>query len=111
MSVTATSRAVWIVPAAFLVVALADWPYGYYQLMRFVVCGACAYLAYVEYQTHQAVSAWAVALAAIAAVFNPIVPIHLTKEIWRWLDGISAVVIILHMILARERKQVIDRSQ
>lgn len=105
MSVTATSRAVWIVPAVLLVIAIGDWPYGNYQIVRFVVCGACAYLAYVEYQTNRAASVWGIAFGAIALLFNPIAPIHLNKDIWRWLDGSAAVALIAHLIFVRERRR------
>lgn len=105
MIVTATSRAVWIVPAVLLAVAIADWPYGYYQLVRFVVCSACAYLVYVEYQANRAVNFWVIALGAIAVLFNPIAPIHLPKDVWRWLDGLAAVALIAHLIFSRERKK------
>ena len=36
----------WLVPAAMLFAALAPWPYGYYRLLRVVVCICCGVLAY-----------------------------------------------------------------
>lgn len=79
MSITATSRTVWIAPPVFLAVALGDWPYGYYQVVRFVVCSACAYFAYVEYQDNRAVNLWVFALGATAVLFNPIAQVHLRR--------------------------------
>jgi len=34
-----------IIAALILLGALAPWPYGYYQLLRFVVCGVAVYVA------------------------------------------------------------------
>ena len=40
---------VWAIPAAMLIIALAPLPYGYYTLLRIVVCGASAFLAWQHY--------------------------------------------------------------
>jgi len=37
------------VASIMLFLALAPWPYGYYQLLRFVVCGVSAYMAFMAY--------------------------------------------------------------
>ena len=54
--------AVWLVPAAMLLVALADLPYGFYTLLRLVVCGAAVLLAFHEYDLRGDASGWTVVL-------------------------------------------------
>lgn len=65
-----------------------QWPYGYYQILRFVVCGSAAYIAYLAYETKKNWAVWM--FGAIALLFNPLVPIHLSREIWQPIDIIVA---------------------
>lgn len=73
--------AVWIVPSAMLLIAAAPMPYGYYMLLRLVVCAAAAFLAYQHYQALGALHGWAVTLGLVALVFNPLLPLHLDREL------------------------------
>ena len=75
----ALHAAVWLLPSVLLFLALFPLPYGFYVLLRFVVCGAAALLTYHEYRMCGRVSGWALALATVALMFNPIVPVHLTR--------------------------------
>ncbi len=47
----------WIA-AGMLLLAVGPWPYGYYQLLRLVVCGVGAYFAYSAYQWGKLWAAW-----------------------------------------------------
>ena len=38
-----------ILTALLLLGALGDWPYAYYQFLRFAVCGVSAYVAYMAH--------------------------------------------------------------
>ena len=82
-----------IIAAIMLLLALASWPYGYYQFMRIVVCGTAGYGAYLALQADQ--HPWLWILGAVAILFNPIVPIHLDRSVWRILDTVSAVVLVM----------------
>lgn len=74
----------------FLLGALGTWPYAYYQLLRWVVCGVGAYTAYLGFKTDHTGLGWL--MVAIAVLFNPIAPIYFTKGTWSALDLIVAVV-------------------
>lgn len=89
--------AVWLVPAAMLLIAVAPLPYGYYNLLRIAVCGCCAYLS-LKYHEHEGLSPWVCVLAGLALLFNPIVPIHMTKEAWVIFDLSAAGLIALHWL-------------
>ena len=41
---------VWIIPTAFLLVAMARLPYGYYTFTRILVCGIAAWFAIVGWK-------------------------------------------------------------
>lgn len=55
-------------------------PYGYYILLRWICCGIFAYLAFKAHEQNETGFAWI--LGITAAVYNPILPVHLTREIW-----------------------------
>jgi len=86
----------WVGPVVMLLAALLPWPYGYYNLLRFCVCGAAAFLAYQQWTHDNAASKWVVMLVAIAFLYNPLVPIHLTREIWTVLNVGTAMALIAH---------------
>ena len=69
-----------------LVIAMLLWalvpgnPYGYYMLLRWVCCGVFAYLAFQAFESKY--QGWVWILGITAGVYNPIIPVHLTREIW-----------------------------
>ncbi len=54
--------------------------YGYYTLLRWVCCGVFAYLAVQSMKQRR--DGWVWVLGITAALYNPIVPVHLTRGIW-----------------------------
>ena len=99
---------VWIVPAVLLVLALLPWPYGYYNFLRLGVSLVSGWLAYEQWRHDNAVSGWVVGLGATALLFNPLLPIHLTREIWNVLDLAAAGLLIGH--LRALRRLITDSS-
>lgn len=86
-----------IVASLMLLGALADWPYGYYQLLRFVVCIVAVYVAFIAYNWHKI---WATCIFGFTAVlFNPLIPIHLSREIWQPIDVIWGILFILSAVI------------
>ena len=79
--------------AAALVLALAPWPYGYYQLLRFGVTAVAAYGTYLAYGAGQ--QGWMWGLAGLAVLFNPIAPIAFDREVWAFLDVAAAVALVV----------------
>jgi hypothetical protein len=78
-----------IIAALMLLGALVPWPYGYYQILRFVVCGVSVYVAYLAYNWQKLWATWM--FGFIALLFNPLIPIYLTKKTWQPIDIICAV--------------------
>ena len=75
-----------------LLLALTPLPYGYYTLLRIVVCGAAVWTVLVAYPAKKLWIVWL--FAAIAIVFNPIIPIHLDRNIWAVIDVVTALLFI-----------------
>ena len=99
-----------IIAAIMLFLALAPWPYGYYQLLRLVVCGVAVYIALMSYNCRKV---WATYLFGfIAVLFNPLYPIHLSRELWQPIDVICGVLFILIaiVIIAPETSSVKNKE-
>jgi hypothetical protein len=93
-----------LIAAAMLLGALADWPYGYYQILRFVVCGIGVYVAYTAYTWHKMWAVWL--FGFVALLFNPLVPIHFSRELWQYVDIICAVMFaVIAFILRKPAKE------
>lgn len=73
-----------LIAAVLLVAALGKWPYDYYRVLRWVTCAASLFTAYCAYNWKQTWAVWV--FGVVALVFNPLVPVHLTRSLWRVID-------------------------
>jgi len=92
-----------LIAAAMLLGALTALPYGYYQLLRFVVCGVGVYVAYTAYNWQKMWAMWL--FAFIAVLFNPLIPIHLSREIWQPIDAVCALLFATVAFVLRKPKE------
>lgn len=81
-----------------LVVAILPLPYAYYTFLRLAICAVSVFLAYQHFVHQDSVDKWVVLLAAIALLYNPLIPIYLTREIWIVLNLIAATAFVLHFV-------------
>jgi uncharacterized membrane protein (DUF441 family) len=88
-----------LLAAAMLVVALAKLPYGYYTALRWVTCAVAVYVTFLGVAGEQIWAAWPFAL--IALLFNPVLPVHLTRGIWRPLDIAAAALFVASAFVIR----------
>lgn len=96
-----------LVAAALLVLALAELPYGYYQMLRWFICAVAAFTAFVAYSYGR--EGWTVVFGAVAVLFNPIAPIYLSREVWAVLDLATAAVFLASFVPLHRAKLVGDR--
>ncbi|WP_425493155.1 DUF6804 family protein [Novilysobacter antarcticus] len=75
-----THTILWLVIIAVAVALIPSLPYGYYSVMRWVVCASCAWLALTSYRSGREELAWC--WGVIAGIYNPIFPVHANREIW-----------------------------
>ena len=99
-----------IIPVAMLAIALFDLPYGYYQVMRFVICGCCGYVAYQEY-TASKWQLWVVVFLAIAILYTPFFRIHFTREIWGILNVATMAVLICAVAMNSKKSKECGGNQ
>jgi hypothetical protein len=81
-----------IIPTGLLVLAVFPMPYAYYDFLRVAVTGAAAYVALRMMQLDQ--RNIAIPFGVIAVLFNPIVPIYLSKQVWITFDLMAALIFI-----------------
>ena len=67
-------------------------PYGYYTFLRIVVTGIATLLAVRAFSSDK--HGWTWVMALTAAAYNPIFPVHLTREIWSGVNVATAAVFI-----------------
>ncbi len=91
-----------VVAILFLLGALADNPYGYYQLLRWGILIIGAYSAYSAYSAGK--SSWTWIFGAIAVLFNPIIPFYFQRDAWQMIDVLVAIVFLVFLFREYERK-------
>lgn len=91
-----------VIAAVMLLAALARWPYGYYVLLRWVVCASAIFVLLIG-ALYKNEEVWP--FAVVGVLFNPLVPIHLTREIWAVLDVGAAVVFLASIPLLSVMKK------
>ena len=80
------------VPVALLLAALLPLPYGYYQFLRIAIVIASGLVAYTAFSDGR--QGWAIGFGAICILFNPLIPIHLSKSMWAPIDIFIALVFL-----------------
>ncbi len=89
-----------LIAALMLLGALADWPYAYYQLLRWVVCGAAIFVAVSTYGWQKLWATWL--FGFVAVLFNPLAPIHLARDVWQPIDVLCAILFIFAAVALKE---------
>lgn len=102
-------RRIWIpqiIASVMLLWALnPDNPYGYYILLRWICCAVFVYLAFqaLAHEKH----GWVWVLGITAVVYNPLIRVHLTREIWSVVN-VTTVGIAVASIFAIKFKEEMD---
>jgi hypothetical protein len=94
-------RWVWLTTAALLVIATFDLPYGYYTILRIVVCGFAALVFFHTWEDDTPARKWPLTFVGLAILFNPLVPVHLDRATWFYLDIGAAILIVTHLMTVR----------
>ena len=92
-----------LVLAILLLLCLADMPYGFYQLVRFIAAGAFAYLSYDYFKLKK--ERLGFVFAALALLFQPFFKIALGRVVWNIVDVVVAVGLIILIVKAFASKK------
>ena len=86
-------------------IAILPLPYAYYTFLRLFVCAASGFLAYQHFMHQDAIDKWVILLGAIALLYNPLVPVYLTREIWSVLNISTMAVFVLHFVSVKRQQR------
>lgn len=75
--------------ALLLLLCLADMPYGFFTLVRFVVAATFAYMAYDYFKANK--DGMGFTFAALALLFQPFYKFALGRAVWHFVDIVVAV--------------------
>lgn len=88
-------KVIWYIAAGMLFLGAVSMPSGYYDLLRFAICGAGAFAAFTNYEDNN--QGWAIAFGIIALIFNPFIPLYIyDKFTWMVLDIIAGILFIIN---------------
>jgi hypothetical protein len=85
--------------------AYGRWPYDYYELFRWLICGGSVVAGYMLRSRPVAV----IACIAVALAFNPIAPMRMRAYQWRHYDVAAAVVMGFVTIYALRLRSNTDK--
>lgn len=85
--------------AAACLVALADWPYGFYQFLRLVVTGYAVWIAFQSAAQSRPVWPWV--FGVVAVLYNPLFKISMSRDAHAIENVCTAIAIVLEAIRAK----------
>ena len=90
-----------LIVAILLILCLANMPYGFYTLVRFVA--AFAFASYDYFKAGK--DGLGFTFAALAVLFQPFIKIALGRFIWNIVDVIVAVGLVYLVVMAFKKKR------
>lgn len=84
-----THLILYIINSILLLLCLADMPYGFYSLVRFVTAASFCFFAYVSYSDGEEGKTFV--FIALAILFQPFFKIALGRIIWNIVDIVVAI--------------------
>lgn len=84
-----------------LLLAILPMPYGYYILLRLIVCGTTIYLTWLAKTIDR--KGWMWTMGFIALLFNPLILIPLDRATWSLIDLVVAVTFFVSMFKLKIR--------
>lgn len=105
------TRPVWapqLLAVGMLALALTDMPYGYYRLLRvvcFVLFALLAWRAATQPRLDLAIT-----FGALAFIYNPLIPLHLGREIWTIVNLVTIAILLVSCLLLRTSTDPTSRT-
>ena len=91
---------IWVLPIILLLIAMLELPYGYYTFLRLIITASSMVIIWLlwKYQRmHKEI--WStIFLTIIALLYNPIILVHLSKQIWFIINIVTIVLYITSMV-------------
>ena len=82
-----------LVPAVLLILApLISFPYGFYTLLRLIVSVTAGFIIFYNYKGAGGINEITILFSLILILYNPIIPVHLSREIWLPINFITSAI-------------------
>lgn len=94
-----------------VIIGFFDLPYGYYTILRLVLCGAAIGVIYFAFDQLNEVFRWI--FGAVAILYNPIFPIYLgDKSVWIVLNILTILMFWFVLgVVRRDSRNRVDNEQ
>ena len=92
-----------IVPAILLILApLISFPYGFYMFLRLIVTITSIIIVIYNIKAAGGVNETTILFGLIAILYNPIIPVNLTREIWMPINFVTSGIYIYCLLKIRK---------
>lgn len=82
-----------------LIIAILGAPYGYYTFLRiFIFATSCIYLYNNKENKSNFIYSWFI----LGLIYNPIIPIYLSKDIWCVINIVSIVYLVFYLLKTKK---------
>lgn len=88
----------YLLPVLLLLIAILDMPYGYYQILRWIICGYALTIAYNNHK-EEIYNLSTILFGLWAITYNPIAPIHFEKDIWIIINLLTAMTLVFKFVI------------
>lgn len=88
---------IFYLPMIMLFLAVLPLPYGYYNLLKITVCSTFGYQLFYSYSKTKRITSQDIPLIIAIFIYNPIMPIHLGRPIWTFINLITIAIIIYRL--------------
>jgi len=78
-------------------------PYAYYILLRWVCCAVFVYLAFQSLERDKIGWVWVLGITAL--IYNPILRVHLNRELWSVINVVTIGIALTSIFALREKKE------
>lgn len=82
------------------IAAVADWPYGYYQLLRLAVTGYAVWVAVCSWNANRQATMWV--FIFIAVLYNPVFKISMERSTHEIVNYLTVFVIAIELFKNRK---------
>ena len=84
-----------LIPAFLLILApLFSFPYGFYTFLRLLITISAAIIIFQNFKVSGGINEISILFGIILILYNPIIPVHLNREIWMPINFITSGVYI-----------------
>ena len=87
-------KAIFLICAGLLLLALASLPIGYYTFLRIIITIVAGSIVVTEFKN--GINFWVITFGFIAIIFNPLIPVYLgNQNKWLPIEIITAILFII----------------